>query len=122
MLALSSGEEQLPGALVIMRNSYFLNNTAGSDNGGVVNVEKLSNLSIEGDGNVFERNLCGQDGGVLALTSSTVVTIEGGTFKENGCGEVSCVSADCLPFSLSQWFRLLFPVLWAEDSCLVVRP
>lgn len=96
-LVLSNGEAEFPGAHVIMQNSYFQNNTAGDDNGGVVNVGEFCTLSIEGDGNVFERNSCGQDGGVLATTTDTVVTIEGGTFEDNECGEVSCVSAACVP-------------------------
>eukprot|EP00904_Undaria_pinnatifida_P010820 jgi/Undpi1/6869/HiC_scaffold_21.g09345.m1 len=86
-LVLSNGEAEFPGAHVIMQNSYFQNNTAGDDNGGVVNVGEFCTLSIEGDGNVFERNSCGQDGGVLATTTDTVVTIEGGTFEDNECGE-----------------------------------
>lgn len=91
MLALSSGEDwdTTPGAKVIMRNSTFFNNTANDDNGGVVNLEKFAILMVEGDGNVFEQNACGQDGGVVASTTDTVVTIEGGTFIENTCGEVS---------------------------------
>lgn len=99
MLALSDGDdwETAPGAVVILRNSSFINNTANDDNGGVVNVGTFSLLAVEGDGNVFEQNVCGQDGGVVASTTDSLVTFEGGTFKGNMCGLVSRVLAAWLP-------------------------
>lgn len=91
VLALSSGNNLIdkPGAAVIMRNSSFEKNTAGLDNGAVANVEKFASILVEGDGNVFEGNKCGEDGGVFASTTNTMVTIEGGTVNGNSCDGVS---------------------------------
>ena len=61
---------------------------ADLDNGAVVNVGEYARVIVQGDGNVFEGNMCGVDGGVFASTSDSLVVVEGGTFKENGAGEV----------------------------------
>lgn len=91
VLVLSSGDDRIdnPGARVTLRNSSFRWNMADLDNGAVANVEKFASILVEGDGNVFEGNNCGADGGVFASTTDTLVTIEGGTFQGNTCFLVS---------------------------------
>lgn len=91
VLALGDGQDWSvnPGGTVIMLNSFFHSNFADNDNGGVVNVGRFARLTIEGDENVFEENACGLDGGVIASTTNSSVTIEGGAFKGNKCGLVS---------------------------------
>ena len=106
-LALSSGSSWTddPGAILILRNSSFQSNTARLDNGGVVNVGEFAQATVEGDGNVFEGNTCGADGGVFASTVDTLITVEGGTFKRNSCLLVSYVSATWLRSSA---FKICF--------------
>ncbi|CAN0005479.1 unnamed protein product [Ectocarpus fasciculatus] len=90
VVTLSSGdgfqgdvEAEKPGAVVILRNSTFTNNLADLDNAGVVNLGEYATLLVEGDGNVFAGNECGQNGGVIGATVDTVVVIEGGSFYGN---------------------------------------
>lgn len=80
-----------PGATIIVRESYFHSNTAGVDSGGVGYLGEFGTLTVEGDGNMFERNTCSGHGGVFASTSYTSITVEGGTFQGNGDGQVSTV-------------------------------
>ena len=75
-----------------MRNSTFTNNFAELDNGGVINLGEYASVLIEGDGNNFTGNICNIDGGVLAATTNTNVTVEGGWFEGNKAGEVSMES------------------------------
>lgn len=91
VLVLSSGDDWVedPGAVVIMRNSAFESNTAGLDNAGVANVGEFASITVAGDGNLFKGNTCGEDGGVFASTTDTLVTVEGGTFEGNACEGVS---------------------------------
>ena len=72
-----------------MRNSTFRNNTAKIDSGGVAYVGEFSNATVEGDGNVFEENACGANGGVFASSGGSSLVINAGTFNANLCEEVS---------------------------------
>ncbi|CAN0356022.1 unnamed protein product, partial [Ectocarpus sp. 12 AP-2014] len=89
VVTLSSGEgypgEDVdePGPVVILRNSTFTDNWAHLDNAGVVNLGEYATLLVEGDGNVFGRNECGQNGAVFGATTDTAIVIEGGTFFGN---------------------------------------
>eukprot|EP00904_Undaria_pinnatifida_P010819 jgi/Undpi1/6868/HiC_scaffold_21.g09344.m1 len=76
-----------PGATIIVQESYFHSNTAGVDSGGVGYLGEFGTLTVEGDGNMFERNTCSGHGGVFASTSYTSITVEGGTFQGNGDGQ-----------------------------------
>lgn len=118
VLVLSSGDDWIdePGAMVTLRNSSFRWNEADLDNGAVANVEKFALLTVEGDGNVFEKNACGADGGVIASTTDSLVIIQGGTFTRNTCLMVSRVpGARCgspiwryqkvFPLLLWVWYR-----------------
>lgn len=49
---------------------------------------EFCNATISGHGNVFEDNLCGAEGGVIAATVSTSVTVEGGNFSRNESKDV----------------------------------
>lgn len=94
MVVLSTGTNlTFPGGVVIIQNSSFESNTAHVDNGGVINVGEFARVIVEGDGNVFEQNACGEDGAVFAATTNSLVLIEGGTFKGNNAGRVSPSSA-----------------------------
>lgn len=84
-MSISSGVdwEDEPGATVILRNSTFKSNTADAGNAGVVNLAEFTTLVVAGDGNVFEGNTCGDDGGVFGGTTNTNITVEGGVFRDN---------------------------------------
>lgn len=84
------------GATIILRNSFFDNNTAGGDSGGVGYLGENGTLRVEGDDNVFYDNTCGTHGGVFAATSYTSIIVDGGSFKGNGHGEVSTLTLMCL--------------------------
>ncbi|CAN0008375.1 unnamed protein product, partial [Scytosiphon promiscuus] len=85
VITVSSGDdwEESPGGVVILRNSSFTDNRAHLDNAGVVNLGEFSSLTVEGDGNVFARNECGQSGAVIGATVDTSVVVEGGLFLDN---------------------------------------
>ncbi|CAN0129832.1 unnamed protein product, partial [Laminaria digitata] len=72
-----------PGAVVILRNSTFRDNRAEVESGGVLFLGEFVDVTVEGDGNVFEGNYCGTDGGVFAVTTNATVTVEGGLFHKN---------------------------------------
>ncbi|CAM9462085.1 unnamed protein product, partial [Ectocarpus sp. 12 AP-2014] len=89
VVTLSSGEGypgddvNEPGPVAILRNSTFTDNSAHLDNAGVVNLGEFATLLVEGDGNVFAGNECGQNGAVFGATTDTSIVIEGGTFFGN---------------------------------------
>lgn len=83
VLASGNSSENNSGASVTVFNSIFDANEAGSDNGGVFNVNQFSEVIIAGDGNFFTRNICAVDGAVLAASSDTNVIVEGGKFHDN---------------------------------------
>ena len=93
MIVLESGEDlsEAPGGAVVMWNSSFENNIAKGDSGGVLTAAENSSVTVEGDGNVFKGNNCGEDGGVFQLSANTLITIEGGNFTGNTCDKVSKV-------------------------------
>lgn len=94
-MTLSGGDSwEEPGATVIVRNSTFEDNSSGGDDGGVIYCSDFSTTNIMGDDNTFAENSGGINGGVLAATSDSNITIEGGTFHGNFAGEVS---AGCVP-------------------------
>eukprot|EP00752_Nemacystus_decipiens_P010943 g9725.t1 len=69
--------------VALLRNSTFRNNTALSDNGGVVNLETLASLFVQGTGNLFEGNSAVSDGAVFSSTTDTTIEVDGGDFVEN---------------------------------------
>ena len=71
-----------------MRNSTFTGNIAGIASAGAVNVAEFATARFEGDGNNFTGNFCGAHGGVLASSTNTNITVEGGWFEGNKAGEV----------------------------------
>ncbi|CAN0330304.1 unnamed protein product [Ascophyllum nodosum] len=87
-VTLSSGDSwDEPGATIIMRNSTFVNNFAELDSAGAIYLGEYASARIEGDRNNFTGNICDIYGGVLAATTNTNVTVEGGWFKDNEAGE-----------------------------------
>lgn len=89
-VTLSSGDnwEDDPGPTIIIRNSTFTGNFAELDSAGAIYVGEYATVKIEGQRNNFTANVCGFTGGVLAATSNTNVTVEGGLFQENEADEV----------------------------------
>lgn len=71
-----------------MRNSNVTGNVADADSAGAIYIGKYAVARIEGNGNNFTGNTCGDTGGVLAATTNTNVTVEGGWFQGNGADEV----------------------------------
>ena len=71
-----------------MRNSTFTGNIADVASAGVVNVAEFATARFEGNGNNFTGNVCGAHGGVLASSTNTNITVEGGWFEGNKAGEV----------------------------------
>ena len=71
-----------------MRNSTFRGNIADIASAGVVNVGEFATARFEGDSNNFTGNFCGAYGGVLASSTDTNITVEGGWFEGNKAGEV----------------------------------
>ena len=63
-----------------MRNSTFVNNFAELGSAGAIYLGEYASALIEGDRNNFTGNICDIDGGVLAATINTNVTVEGGWF------------------------------------------
>lgn len=99
ILSSGSGWEENPGAAVILENSTFNNNIADLDNGGVFSLGKFTSVKIIGNGNVFADNNCGSDGGVLAASVNTRVTVQGGKFSNNKGKVVSSIvpcSRNCI--------------------------
>ena len=76
-----------PGAIITIRNSTFLENSALLDSGGAIYVGKYAEAHFEGDTNNFTKNVCELDGGVLAASTNSLVTVEGGLFNSNEAGE-----------------------------------
>lgn len=85
---MSSSDEDEPNAALILRNSVFTDNWAELQNAGVVNLGEYATVLVEGDGNVFARNECGEDGAVFGATVDTMVVVEGGEFYENDANDV----------------------------------
>ena len=81
-----------------MRNSTFTGNIAGIADAGAVNVGEFATARFEGDGNNFTGNVCGANGGVLASSTDTNITVEGGWFEGNEAGEVGgeCEDGVCV--------------------------
>ena len=90
MISLSCGEDRTeePGATAILINSKFESNTAHLGNAGVVYLGEFSALIVAGDENVFAWNTCGKEGAVFGGTTDTIITVEGGVFKNNEADEV----------------------------------
>ena len=76
------------GANITIRNSTFVGNTAQLDAAGAIYLNENTEAHFEGDHNIFTGNKCNVNGGVLAATDNTLVTVEGGIFKNNEAGEV----------------------------------
>ena len=53
---MGNGEDWEEGPVTILRNSTFMRNRSGLDNGGVANLGRFGRLVVEGDGNVFAYN------------------------------------------------------------------
>ena len=90
VITLSGGDDwdTDPGGALILRNSTFTDNLADLQNAGVVNLGDFSELLVEGDGNVFSRNVCGAEGAVFGSTTDTRLVVEGGEFYENEASDV----------------------------------
>lgn len=88
---MSSGKDwdSTPGGVLIIRNSTFADNTADLDNGGVLSLGEFCTAIIQGEDNVFTGNRCGVDGGVVAASVDSKVSVEGGYFSYNEGGDVS---------------------------------
>ena len=85
---LSGGDSRdFPGANITIRNSTFLENSALMDDGGVFSLNTWAEAHFEGDHNIFTRNTCAIDGGVLSATENASVTVEGGIFNDNKAGQ-----------------------------------
>lgn len=84
-MVLSSGDnwDENPGAMAVLDNSTFKSNKALADNGGVINMGEFTTVNILGHENVFEFNQCEEDGSILAASTNTLVTVEGGDFFNN---------------------------------------
>ena len=80
-----------------MRNSTFANNCAELDTAGAIYLAAFAVARFEGDDNNFTSNICGMSGGVLAATSNTNVTVEGGWFLNNKAEEVNRMSSPNVP-------------------------
>ena len=88
-ILLSSGDSwEAPGATLITRNSTFVGNVAGLDNGGAINLGEYTVARFEDSGNKFTNNKCNINGGVAAASTNTNVTVEGGLFEGNDAKEV----------------------------------
>lgn len=70
-------------SFAFLRNSTFTDNTAVSDNGGVVNLGENASLWVHGDGNLFEGNQAKLDGAVVSATTDTTIEVDGGEFVNN---------------------------------------
>ena len=90
VINLSSGEDwkEAPGPTAILINSTFESNTAHLGNAGVANLAEFTTLIVAGDENVFAWNTCGKEGAVFGGTTDTIITVEGGVFKNNEADEV----------------------------------
>lgn len=78
-----SDRDSKPGAGVVLRNSTFLASRSEVGRGGVLYLGEFANATVQGDGNVFEGNTCGSNGGVFAVAAGALVTVEGGSFTSN---------------------------------------
>ena len=65
-----------------------MGNVAGLDNGGAINLGEYTVARFEDSGNKFTNNKCNIDGGVVAASTNTNVTVEGGLFEGNDAKEV----------------------------------
>ena len=73
---------------MIIRNSTFAGNIADLDSAGAVYLNEYSVVHFEGGGNHFTMNACKDFGGVVAATTNTNITVEGGLFENNEAKEV----------------------------------
>ena len=87
MLNLSGGdgwtEDDERGGSVILQGSRFTANRGVLNNAGVATMNKFTNATVLGDGNVFEHNICAQGGAVFGADNNSVITVEGGIFHGN---------------------------------------
>lgn len=79
---------------MIIRNSNVTRNFAEANDAGGIYLGEYAIARIEGSGNNFTGNACGGTGGVLAATTNTNVTVEGGLFYENEASEVGLWAGD----------------------------
>ena len=69
-------------------------NFADANSAGAIYLGEYAVARIEGNGNNFTGNTCGDTGGVLAATTDTNVTVEGGLFYGNEASEVGLWAED----------------------------
>ncbi|CBJ33130.1 polymorphic outer membrane protein [Ectocarpus siliculosus] len=72
-----------PGAVLVVQDSIFVSNTALLNNAGGVTMNKFTNTTIVGQGNVFCGNRCAQGGAAIGADYNSIITVEGGTFIGN---------------------------------------
>ncbi|CBJ32402.1 adhesin-like protein [Ectocarpus siliculosus] len=72
-----------PGAVLVVQDSSFVSNTALLNNAGGVTMNKFTNTTIVGQGNVFYGNRCAQGGAAIGADYNSIITVEGGTFIGN---------------------------------------
>ncbi|CAM9587167.1 unnamed protein product [Ectocarpus fasciculatus] len=72
-----------PGAVLVVQDSRFVSNTALLNNAGGVTMNKFTNTTVVGQGNVFEGNRCAQGGAAIGADYNSIITVEGGTFVSN---------------------------------------
>ncbi|CAM9574874.1 unnamed protein product, partial [Ectocarpus sp. 12 AP-2014] len=82
---LSGGDDwdEDPGAVLVVQDSSFVSNTALLNNAGGVTMNKFTNTTIVGQGNVFYGNRCAQGGAAIGADYNSIITVEGGTFIGN---------------------------------------
>ncbi|CAB1104673.1 unnamed protein product [Ectocarpus sp. CCAP 1310/34] len=71
------------GAVLVVQDSRFVSNTALLNNAGGVTMNKFTNTTIVGQGNVFYGNRCAQGGAAIGADYNSTITVEGGTFIGN---------------------------------------
>lgn len=89
------GDDYDDGPVTILRNSTFLYNRAGVQDGGVASIRGWASVAVEGDGNVFAYNESPDSGAVFSAEDDTSITIEGGHFFNNLAEKVECRFGSC---------------------------
>ena len=97
-----------------------MGNVAGLDSGGAIYLGEYTVTRFEDSGNNFTNNKCNIDGGVVAASENTNVTVEGGLFEGNEAKEVR--GETFVPRSSREMTLLkneVFFVFFIPISCLV---
>lgn len=81
---------------MVVSNSTFTENESDGGSGGVIYCNAYSTVVVMGNDSIFAENYSAEYGGVLAATSNTDVTIEGGEFSWNTVEEVRTKSSSAL--------------------------